>query len=52
MLERIDPSRLLSHFSLSELTKTKGMLGLPVERDLYFEPRRLSEVKKQPAAAA
>ena len=42
----------LGYFSLSELTKTKGMLGLPVERDLYFEPRRLSEVKKQRAAVA
>ena len=35
----------LGYFSLSELTSVRGAFGLPVERDLYFEPTRLSEVK-------
>jgi hypothetical protein len=36
----------LGYFSLSELTSIRGLFGLPVERDLYFESTRLSEVKK------
>lgn len=36
----------LGYFSLSELMTNKGKLGLPIERDLYFKPCRLSEVKK------
>ena len=32
----------LGSFSLSELKCTRGKLGLPVERDLYFKPCRLS----------
>jgi len=36
----------LGYFSLSELLSNKGKLGLPVERDRFFTPRRLSEVKK------
>ncbi len=35
----------LGYFSLSELTSIRGRLGWPVERDLYFTPTRLSEVK-------
>ena len=35
----------LGYFSLSELESARGAFGLPVERDLYFEPTRLSEVK-------
>ena len=35
----------LGYFSLSELTSVRGKFGLAVERDLYFEPTRLSEVK-------
>jgi hypothetical protein len=35
----------LGYFSLSELTSVRGPFGLPIERDLYFEPIRLSEVK-------
>jgi hypothetical protein len=35
----------LGYFSLSELTSVRGAFGLPVERDLYFEPTRLSEIK-------
>jgi hypothetical protein len=36
----------LGYFSLSELKRVRGKFGLPIERDLYFEPTRLSEVKK------
>src|SRR5688572_27955971 len=36
----------LGYFSLSELERLRGKFGLPVERDLYFQPTRLSEVKK------
>jgi hypothetical protein len=35
------------HFSLSELQSVRGKLGLPVERDLYFAPKRWSELKKE-----
>ncbi|HUW22393.1 MAG TPA: DUF2958 domain-containing protein [Candidatus Bathyarchaeia archaeon] len=35
----------LGYFSLTELEGVKGPLGLPIERDLYFEPCRLSEMK-------
>jgi hypothetical protein len=35
----------LGYFTLSELTKVRGALGLPVERDTGFQPCRLSEVK-------
>jgi hypothetical protein len=35
----------LGYFSLSELTSIRGGLGLPVERDLYFEPTQLSAIK-------
>ncbi len=34
------------YFSLSELEQTKGPLGLPIERDRYFEPRTLKELKE------
>jgi hypothetical protein len=36
----------LGYFSLSELKSLRGKFGLPVERDLHFQPTRLSEVKK------
>jgi hypothetical protein len=32
---------------LSELTEARGALGLPIERDLYYEPRTLGELEKQ-----
>ena len=35
----------LGYFSLSELKSIRGRLRLPVERDLYFEPTRLSAIK-------
>ena len=34
----------LGYFSLSELDSVKGPLGLPIERDLYFEPKTLKEL--------
>lgn len=36
----------LGYFSLAELEGIQGPLGLRVERDLYFTPCRLSEVKQ------
>jgi hypothetical protein len=36
----------LGYFLLSELETCRGKFGLPVERDLHFQPTRLSEVKK------
>ena len=35
----------LGYFSLTELTSIRGRFGLPVERDRYFEPTRLSAIK-------
>ncbi|MEO0279130.1 MAG: hypothetical protein ABIM21_07690 [candidate division WOR-3 bacterium] len=32
---------------MSELEKVRGPLGLKVERVLYWEPKPLSEVKKE-----
>ena len=32
-------------FSLAELKSVRGPLGLPVERDLYFNPTPLSELR-------
>jgi hypothetical protein len=34
----------LGYFGLSELEGVRGPLGLPIERDLYYEPRRLQEL--------
>jgi hypothetical protein len=36
----------LGYFSLTELESVKDPIGLGIERDLYFTPTRLSEVKK------
>ena len=33
------------YFSLSELQSVRGPLGLPIERDLYFEPKSLRELR-------
>lgn len=35
----------LGYFRLSELTSHVDRLGLPVERDRYFQPCRLSELR-------
>jgi len=34
----------LGYFSLSELQSVKGPMGLPIERDLYWDPRTLKEI--------
>ncbi len=39
--------RELGYFSLSEISTVRGALGLPVERDRYFTPCRLSELPKR-----
>jgi len=33
-------------FRLSELQAARGPLGLPIERDLYFEPTPLSKLQQ------
>ena len=35
----------LGYFVLSELESARGPLGLPIERDLYFRPTPLSQIK-------
>ena len=35
----------LGYFSLSELQSVRGSLGLPIERDLYYEPKTLRELQ-------
>lgn len=37
----------LGYFSLSELEQGRGPLGLPIERDLYFESQSLKALKEQ-----
>lgn len=37
----------LGYFSLSELETIRGPLGLGIERDLYFRPTPLRELKQQ-----
>lgn len=37
----------LGYFSLGELQSVRGKLGLPVERDLYFQPQALSGIRRQ-----
>ncbi len=34
----------LGYFSLSELLQVRGTLGLPIERDLHFNPKTLGEL--------
>jgi hypothetical protein len=34
----------LGYFSLDDLENSRGQLGLPVERDLYFTPKPLKEI--------
>ena len=36
----------LGYFSLSELEEVRGPLGLPIERDLHFEPKTLRELRE------
>ena len=39
--------REMGYFSISELQAVRGPLGLKIERDLYFTPLPLSQLKKQ-----
>jgi len=34
----------LGYFSLSELESARGPMGLPIERDLYWQPKMLEEI--------
>jgi len=36
----------LGYFSLSELKALRGPYGLTIERDLYWEPKTLREIRK------
>jgi len=36
----------LGYFNLDELSAIRGPLGLPIERDMFWKPRKLSEVKR------
>lgn len=36
----------LGYFSLQEIQEVKGSLGIGVERDHYFKPTLLSQIKK------
>ena len=36
----------LGYFSLSELQSVRGPWGLPIERDLHFEPKTLRELQE------
>ncbi len=37
----------LGYFSLTELESVRGPMGLAIERDVYFAPCTLSEVKQR-----
>ena len=37
----------LGYFWLSELESARGPLGLPIERDLYWQPKPLSQVMEE-----
>lgn len=41
----IGHERELGYFLLDELEEVRGPLGLPIERDLYFEPTPLSRCR-------
>lgn len=36
----------LGYFALSELEAARGPLGLPIERDLHYAPKKLAELMK------
>lgn len=42
----IGQEREWGYFSLNELSTARGPWGLPIERDLYFDPKRISEIKE------
>ena len=42
-----DYNNELGYFSLDELESIRGQFGLGIERDMYFDPKPLSEAKKK-----
>ena len=40
----IGHEREWGYFSLNELSSAKGPLGLPIERDIHFSPKKKSEI--------
>jgi hypothetical protein len=36
----------IGYFSLEEIADVRGALNLPVERDIHFEPTKLSQIMK------
>ena len=40
----IGHEREFGYFSLNELQSVRGPLGLPIERDLYWEPKPVSQI--------
>lgn len=36
----------LGYFSLSELQSAKGLMGLPIERDLHFQPTPIAQLRR------
>lgn len=44
--------RELGYFSLSELKSHAGPAGLRIERDLYFKPKTIAEVRQMDAFQA
>ena len=36
----------LGYFSLADLKKVRGLMGLPVERDTCFQPTPLSKIRR------
>ena len=40
----------VGYFSLKELQEVRGPFGLPIERDLYFEPKSLRELNEKISA--
>ena len=44
-ISSFEPEGELGYVSLNELKSVRGPLGLPVERDMWFTPRPLSECK-------
>jgi hypothetical protein len=41
----------LGYFSLAELSQVRGKLGLPVERDRWFDPTPLRELMRKHGAS-
>jgi hypothetical protein len=45
VVSNLCPEGELGYFTLSELKKVRGSLRLPIERDMYFSPEKISECK-------